>query len=289
MNMESYRSAALPLLVGVSMALAACCSLAQEMGSAMIPTAFVEDGKELSLEVVFRRPPGPGPFPTLIFTHGSVSNGNDAREVTHTVIYPALADYFIEKGWMVAFVQRRGRGKSGGKYLEGWDTKLGRYACDLEIAETGRQRGLEDLDAVWDALSRNPLVDASRLLIGGNSRGGALALIHASKHPTRYVGAINFVGGWAGKRCSLMAEINAQAFAQAGGFPKPTLWLYGERDWFYGIEESRPFFDTFVGAGGKGEFHSLTYGPLRSDHQIVQSRPLWDRVLSNYLDQTAGH
>lgn len=258
---------------------------AQESWSTQIPTSFVEDGRPVTLELVYQKPPGEGPFPTMLFTHGSTNNGNDLREVRYTVTYPELATFFNERGWLVAFLQRRGRGKSGGSYAEGWDSAQGRYACDLEIASKGQQRALADLDAAYEHLAKDARVDISHMLIGGNSRGGLISLVSAAKSPSRYIGVVNFVGGWAGQRCDLMQEINGQAVSAASLFAHQTVWLYGQRDPLYTPEQSRSLFNSFRAAGGSGSFHLLTFGPLRNDHLIIRSRALWEEQLTNYLNQ----
>lgn len=258
---------------------------AQEGWSTQIPTPFVEAGNPVTLELVYRKPPGAGPFPVAVVTHGSTNNGNDPREVGYTVTYPDLASFFNERGWMVVFVQRRGRGKSGGSYAEGWDSANGQYACDRAIASSGQQRALADLDTAHEFLARDPRVDTARMLAVGNSRGGLLSLMNAANNPDRYMGVVNFVGGWSGQRCKLMQEINGRAFADASRFSKPTLWLYGQRDGHFTAEQSRDFFNAFTASGGRGSFHVLTYGPLRNDHLIIRSRALWEEHLSNYLNQ----
>jgi dienelactone hydrolase len=260
---------------------------AQERWSTQIPTPFLEGGNPVTLELVYRKPPGEGPFPTAVVTHGSTNNGNDPREVTYTVTYPELASFFNERGWMVVFVQRRGRGKSGGTYAEGWDSANGRYACDLAIASISQQRALADLDAAHEFLAKDPRVDQAHMLAIGNSRGGLLSLVNAANNPDRYIGVVNFVGGWAGQRCKLMPEINGRSFADASRFSKPTLWLYGQRDGHYDVEQSRSFFNIFTTGGGRGSFHVLTYGPFRNDHLIIRSRVLWEEYLSSYLSQLA--
>jgi dienelactone hydrolase len=257
----------------------------QETWSVQVPTTFVEDGQAVALELVYRKPVGPGPFPTLLFTHGSTNNGSDPREVRFTATYPELSAYLNERGWLVAILQRRGRGKSGGTYAEGWDPVLGRYACSRESADAGQLHALADIDAAYDYLARDPLVDRSRLLIGGNSRGGLLALMHAARNPSNYGGVINFVGGWSGQRCNLMDEINARALALSANFTRPTLWLYGERDPYYSSGYGSSLFSQFIAAGGKGSIHVVTYGPLRNDHLIVRTPSLWTEQLSNYLEQ----
>ena len=58
-----------------------------------------------------KKPPGDGPFPVVVFNHGSVAgeprNERDRRRI-HTP--GALVRFFIMRGWMVAMPQRRGRG-----------------------------------------------------------------------------------------------------------------------------------------------------------------------------------
>lgn len=282
--MDTQRRALLKLAAGAVL-VAGGPAWAQDAGSAQIPTPFVENGQPVTLELVYRKPAGPGPFPTLLFTHGSVGNGNDPREVRFTSTYPELSAFLNARGWMVAILMRRGRGQSGGSYAEGWDSARARYACSLEVADSGLQRALADMEAARDHLARDPLVDPARLLVGGQSRGGMLGLMHAARHPDVYRGAVNFVGGWAGRACELKDEINARALAQAARFTQPTLWLYGERDPFYPSGYPEVMLKQFTDAGGKAALHVVTHGPLRNDHQIVRSPQLWDRHLAGYLEQ----
>ena len=162
---------------------------------------------------------------------------------------------------------------------------LGRYACDRELADIGQQRALADIDAAFVHLAQDPLVDRSHMLVGGNSRGGLLALMHAARNPSNYVGVINFVGGWSGQRCDLMDEINTRAVVLSARYARPTLWLYGERDSYYSSGYGSSLFKQFTAAGGKGSIHVVTYGPLRNDHLIVRTPSLWSGHMSNYLKQ----
>ncbi len=247
-------------------------------------TAWLEDGRPVTLELAIFKPAGQGPFPTLLFNHGSVGNGNDTREVTHTVTYPELAGFFNERGWMVVFPQRRGRGKSGGRYAEGWRPEAGRYACDPAAALGGLNHALQDMDAVAQHLSSRADVDPARMLIGGHSKGGILAMVFAAQQARRFTGVLNFVGGWVGERCGTADTINTPSFVQSAAFAGPTLWLYGQRDPFYSLDHSQRNFAAFLSAGGQGAFHTLTLGMLRNDHQIVRHRALWETILAQYLE-----
>ncbi len=256
---------------------------AQERLTQMVRTDWVEDDKAVALELVIYKPTGAGPFPTLVFNHGSVDNGNNPQEVTFTASYPALAKYFTDKGWMVVAPQRRGRGKSGGKYAEGWDAELGRYTCDANTATVSIEHAMQDLDVVMKHLQTLADVDQHRLLIGGHSKGGILAMTYAARQPKRFAGVVNYVGGWVGERCETASEVNVSLFTQAAAFKGATLWLYGQRDPYYSIEHSKKNFAAFQAAGGQGVFHVFSLGFLRNDHQIVRQPEVWQDTMSGYL------
>ena len=72
---------------------------------------------------------------------------------------------------------------------------------------------------------------------------------------------INFVGGWLGAGCSTASAVNQQLFKLGAGFPRPTLWLYGDNDPYYPLSHSEANFEAFRQAGGKGAFMRLGAGP----------------------------
>src|SRR5215813_12655696 len=80
--------------------------------SELVATGLVEGGKPIRLEVVTFKPPGQGPFPLAVINHGSTGRGNNPALFTETWFNVGLADFLNQRGWMVAFPQRRGRGKS---------------------------------------------------------------------------------------------------------------------------------------------------------------------------------
>jgi hypothetical protein len=73
------------------------------------------------------------------------------------------------------------------------------------------------------------------------------------------------------------------AAAQAGGGTVLTIWFYAENDRYWGPSVPREWHASYVGAGGKAEFHMLP--PLGEDgHNIISLggehwRPLLDRFL----------
>lgn len=250
-----------------------------------IPTPFVENGKPVTLEVVIFKPPGPGPFPLLMVNHGSTGNGDNPALFTSTWTSHTLVKVFTDKGWLVAFPQRRGRGKSDGLYDEGFTRGRSEYACQPELSLPGVERALADTDAAAEYLLAKPDVDSRRALISGVSRGGILAVAYAGTHPTRFQGVINFVGGWMGAVCRFAEAINAPSFQRGAPFPRPMLWLYGENDRFYSIDHSRKNFDAFVAAGGSGSFNTYSLGAGQNGHMLHTRPDLWRETMNAYLDQ----
>ncbi len=249
-----------------------------------IATPFVENGQPVSLEVVIYKPTGSGPFPALMFNHGSTGNGDNPALFANTYTSAALARFFTDRGWLVAFPQRRGRGKSDGLYDEGFEANRSRYSCEPQLTLPGLDRALADMDAAYDYLAARPDVDNKRLLIGGVSRGGIAASVYAGTRPSRFLGVVNFVGGWVGDVCPQAAQVNTASFRRAAAFKPPMLWLYGQNDPYYKISHSKANFDAFVEAGGKGEFKVLDAGKGRSGHGITSQPKLWGQAVDDYLN-----
>jgi predicted acyl esterase len=88
----------------------------------------VEAGQSVGQEVVIYTPLSAGPYPTLVFHQGSTGGGDDPSLFGQTYESEALAFYFAERGWLELFPQRRGRGRSGGLYDEGFTPDRSRYS-----------------------------------------------------------------------------------------------------------------------------------------------------------------
>jgi dienelactone hydrolase len=266
------------------LAVAGSCTLhAQEFASEMISTELREDGQPVRLEILIRRPDGPGPYPTVAFNHGSTGRGDDPALFRRSWTNLPAAKFFNEKGWMVVFPQRRGRGGSEGKYDEGFERDRSRYTCQPALSLPGVDRAIADLGAVVAHLKTRPDVQPDRMLIAGQSRGGILSIAYAGERPGVFVGAINFVGGWMTDRCPDPRAINTATFRRGAAFKRPTLWLYGESDRFYSVSHSRSNFDAFVAAGGAGQFQTYAVPGQDNGHALISHPDLWRDRVDEYL------
>ncbi|MBK8741642.1 MAG: hypothetical protein IPM02_19955 [Betaproteobacteria bacterium] len=96
------------------------------------------------------KPSGTGPFPTVIFNHGSTGRGDNPELFRKSWFSSTISKYFVDKGWMVIFPQRRGRGGSDGLYDEGFEPDRSRYSCQTDLSLAGVARAIADLDAVME-------------------------------------------------------------------------------------------------------------------------------------------
>lgn len=232
----------------------------------------------VSLEIVTAKPSEKGPHPTIVFHHGSTGNGRNKSLYTRTVAPAVMANYFVERGWMALFPQRRGRGKSRGVYGEGLEADGSGYSCDVEIAIAGFERAVEDVDAVVDHLHGRPDVDKERLVIGGVSRGGILAIAYAGMRPNTFRGSINFNGGWLGSGCPNYEIVNPVLFERSATAGVKTLWLHGSSDQYYRISHCKGNFERFRSAGGEGDFVLTPIG-----HALMFKPALWKPHVDQYL------
>lgn len=251
------------LLAGL---LAAAPVAAQEQGLASVAI----DGTTVKLSTVTYKPMGDGPFPTLIFHHGS---GLFERPYDPK----AVAQWFVARGWAVIAPSRRGRGGSQGVDEEG-------TTCSESAALEGADRALRDIEAVTPALIAQTFVDRSRIAVGGQSRGGILSVAWSGQHP-EVRAVVNFVGGWIdGRICRHASAINQSLLERGVAWGQPSLWLYGDNDLFYPLEHTRANFAAFQAAGGKGVWHDYKPpGEGLSGHQIGMVPELWTADMGAYL------
>ena len=108
---------------------------ATQYSSELIKTPLVENGKPIRLHFIVHKPKGEGPFPVLVFNHGSTGHGTNPDDfVTHELYHP-VSDFFVKRNWMVIIPHRRGRGDSDGKYDEGLDGNG--YSSNFEVSMLG--------------------------------------------------------------------------------------------------------------------------------------------------------
>jgi carboxymethylenebutenolidase len=166
-------------------------ALATDQTSSLIPDTVVVSNGKLRLKAFLWKPAGPGPFPAVLFCHGS--GGADADHTAGLPITEAaekLAPLFLKHGYAFMYLFRRGQGLSAdqGSFMqemlqreEAAKGKEARQHLQFVLATTDH---LDDVMAGLMLLKATPGIDPKRLAIVGHSFGGQLALLAAERDNT---------------------------------------------------------------------------------------------------------
>lgn len=217
------------LLLGAVALLLAACAKAPSGSPTPLTGSVVDYGRGpfgIPLRGVLYVPAGPGPFPVLLYAHGSApgSSNNQAFE--------AIAPEFTSRGWAVFAPYRRGQGLS---------SEAGPLITD-EIAAARRAGGTDEAQArlaqlladdhmndhaqAFGWLWQRGFVDSRRVAVMGNSLGGVLALLSAEQLGA--CAAVNAAGGaesWDAAPALRALMIRAASRAEA-----PVLFMQAQND-----------------------------------------------------------
>lgn len=162
----------------------------QNTNSVSSDTVVFKSGK-LMLSGFLYKPDGKGPFPTILFNHGS--------EPSPQNYVSRIATVFTDRGYAFFVPFRRGQGlsKHQGKYivaaLDSADKAGGFNARMSHMMTLHETEQLQDQLAALQFLKSLPQVDTNRIAVVGVSFGGQQAMLIA----TQRVGikcAVNFAG-----------------------------------------------------------------------------------------------
>jgi dienelactone hydrolase len=171
----------------------------------------------LTLHGFLYRPSGSGPFPAVVFNHGSEKLPGDKR---------GQADFYVAHGFVLFVPHRRGQGRSQdqGRYV---DDFFEQGAADSPAFVEELVRQTDDVMAAVAYVASLPDVDAKHVAVAGCSLGGIESLF-AAERGTGIVAAVDFAGAsmtWA--RSPTLRERMKTAARNA---KVPVLFLQAEND-----------------------------------------------------------
>ena len=163
-------------------------ALAIDQQVSIAPETVVVPSGKLRLKAFLWKPSGLGPFPAVLFCHGS--GGADAAHTAGLPISEAaekLAPLFLKHGYAFLYLFRRGQGLSADQgpfmqdILQHEETAKGKEArqhLQFVLATTDH---LDDVMAGLSLLEATPVIDPKRIAIAGHSFGGQLTLLAAER------------------------------------------------------------------------------------------------------------
>lgn len=125
------------------------------------------------------KPDGAGPFPTLVWNHGSEPNPGGGPQ------FDSVAAIFVPAGYVVVAPTRRGHGQSQGTYIQ--DTikatfqRSGGAAAERLMVQLMGSEQLDDQLAGLSYAKTLAFVDTNKLVVAGCSYGGIETMLAAER------------------------------------------------------------------------------------------------------------
>jgi dienelactone hydrolase len=276
------------LLLAVVVASCASASTQGDLETALreavhtVPVA----GTDSTIVITSFRPPGAGPFPWIVLSHGTATTAEANRAIGRYRPLPPIREW-VRRGYAVVAPVRRGYGASGGAQFG--DSYGGCARPDFRRA--GEGAALDLLATIAWAKAEQDL-DGKRWLLVGQSAGGFASIYTAAKQPEGLMAVLAFAPGRGGDPQTRPGEPCASdqmAALYASIAPRvtvPVLWFYAENDQFIGPRVQKLWFEAFHKAGGRGELVVIPPFPERVGHGVFPSTrgiPLWTSAVSRFF------
>jgi len=179
---------------------------------------------DLTLVGFLYKPAGQGPFPGIIWNHGSEKSPGTGSE------FDAVANIFVPAGYVVFAPMRRGHGDSEGPYIgdqiQADRQKNGADSAAKLMVQLMEGPQLDDQLAGLAYLKSQPYVDTNRLAVVGCSYGGIQTLLAAERN-TGYKAAVAESPGaesWSNK------YLQARLLKAVDGTNIPVFLIHPEKD-----------------------------------------------------------
>jgi dienelactone hydrolase len=230
------------------------------------------------ITVYLYKPPGAGPFPLLILSHGSPRQPADRLHYGPETLHAQAVAYAAD-GVAVAVPIRRGYGGNGK-----WEESYG--SCDRPDYYDAGLAGADDIDCTIAAFTNRPDIDASKVVLMGVSAGGWASLAAATRGSV--LGVVNFAGGRGSSAPDTVCDEDNLVYAASryGSDSRqvPELWIYSQNDHFFGPPLAHRLLDAFTAAGGQATF--IAAPPYRDDgHRYFDDVTAWKPSVDNFLRQ----
>jgi dienelactone hydrolase len=244
-------------------------------------TVIVRNGT-LRLRGLFWRPAGQGPFPAVLFNHGSGAQLEPDRA-------SRIGPLFARHGYAILYLFRRGAGLSARQ-----GTQSGAL-MDREMAAYGQegrnriQMTLLERDEMGDAraglawLRGLPEVNRRRVALVGHSFGGSLTLLMAERDPQLKAAVVFGAGGWSWERSP---RLRARLLAAVDHAQAPLFLIHAANDYSIAPGESLAVEMERHGKPHRLEIYPAVGTTPEDGHDFVYSSiGIWESDVFAFLDE----
>lgn len=216
------------VLLNIAVALALIQPRAASAQSSPTPTEVTFPSNDRLLHGFLYKPEGPGPFPAILWNHGSERRPG---------WLPELAPLFLSKGYVLFIPHRPGHGRSPGDYIMDVLAQAaasgGRDARDKKMVEV-MEAQLKDQTAALTFLKGLDYVDAKQIAVAGCSFGGIQTVLMAERGLGIRV-AVDFAG--AAQTWREAPRLRERLLKAVGRAQMPVLFIQAKND--YDLAPSR--------------------------------------------------
>jgi len=197
-------------------------------------TVIVRSGA-LALRALLWCPRGRGPFPAVMFNHGSGhARGIDSAGRADQRHPELLAPIFVKRGYVFFYLFRRGDGLSAGQGTPSGDLMDREFAANGQAARNQLQLRLLEKDEMDDVLAgltllrTLPEVDSNRIALAGHSFGGTLTVLAGERDST--LRAIVVFSG-SGNSWDRSPGLRARLLAAVDHLAVPAFFIHAANDY----------------------------------------------------------
>src|SRR5262249_3318825 len=212
-----------------------------ESGAVAGPRAVVIRSDTAQLRGLFWRPRGRGPFPAILFNHGS---GRTREELERLGPYERQAEtigpVFARHGYAFLYLFRRGVGLSADQGVSSIDLMNAELAAHGQDARNAIQLQLLENREISDSLAglaflrALPEVDARHIAAVGDSFGGSLTVLEAERDPAIRAAVVFSCAGYSWDKSS---QLRARLLAAVDRAAAPFFFIHATND--YSIESGK--------------------------------------------------
>ena len=235
----------------------------------------------LTLKGVLFKPEGAGPFPAVVYNHGS------AAGMLSQQAFDALGPTFVRHRWVFFGPYRRGQGLSAqarpyiGDEIDKAKRQGGIPAGAATMVRLLATDHLDDQLAALAWLRTQAFVDAKRVAVAGNSFGGIETVFGAER--AAYCAAVDSAGG--AESWKLAPQLQAAMTRAVENAKAPIFFFQAENDW-----DLAPTKTLSAAMKEKGKLYAAKiYPPYGKSHQDGHTfgyfgSAVWENDVFQFLD-----
>jgi carboxymethylenebutenolidase len=236
----------------------------------------------LKLHGLLYKPDGAGPFPAVVYNHGS------APGMASEQAFEALGPVFAKRGWVFFGPYRRGQGLSAaagpyiGDQIAAAEKRGGVAAAADKTVRLLETDHLNDQLAALAWLESQSLVQRERIAVAGTSFGGIETVLGAEKGS--YCAAIDFAG--AAQSWAIAPQLRSLMIRAVQNSRAPIFFMQAAND--YDLSPTHVLSEAMKNAGK--EFEVKIYPPFGTSVQDGHSfgyfgSSVWGNDVFRFLDQ----